>query len=406
MPLKVRINGQSKLIANTLKPLYTFVNGEKKELTKGITFINGEKTYIWGKGNISATWIPIVITPDVVPVWISDENLVVSYKSENPINLPFGYIRRYNISGPTVLMENAVLNGQVTSYSTPNSTTGELHFYGVSKRSRAESGSVIYYCVANEIIINNATGEITTTNSMTVNDAGPSYGTTGQYDTMYPQISGQGFCYMDGYWFGRGGFATGRPNTYDPTNRNKWYSVNGSYNYLYKSTGVFPVKVDDTYLIAPDSSNGQIYRYSTSGNSSVITPTTPATRCMVANNGNIVLTRNYGYALYDDEFNLIEDFGSDSSNYRTYYLIGIVRDNFYLLDRPYDSNSSDQNSYILAVSAIDGSQVMSQEITFPINTITDVVIMPYISQNSLLTFCVYDSANSANKYFAKVTTNL
>ena len=46
MSLKVFINGVSKNLTPVGKPPVTFVNGVKKVLTKGVTFINGEKVVL------------------------------------------------------------------------------------------------------------------------------------------------------------------------------------------------------------------------------------------------------------------------------------------------------------------------------------------------------------------------
>lgn len=53
MAVKTFINGQSKTITSGFNMPFTFINGEKKRLIKGITFINGVKKVLWDNAGVS-----------------------------------------------------------------------------------------------------------------------------------------------------------------------------------------------------------------------------------------------------------------------------------------------------------------------------------------------------------------
>ena len=48
MGLKVAINGEKKTIASRKTRPVVFIDGQKKRLAKGLTFVNGQKKYLWG----------------------------------------------------------------------------------------------------------------------------------------------------------------------------------------------------------------------------------------------------------------------------------------------------------------------------------------------------------------------
>lgn len=79
MSLKVKIDGETKVVASRRVRPVVFVNGEKKRLTKGVVFVNGEKKYLWGNESIiemlNFTWD--VGYPDLTVVYIDENDLIV-----------------------------------------------------------------------------------------------------------------------------------------------------------------------------------------------------------------------------------------------------------------------------------------------------------------------------------------
>lgn len=81
MALKIAINGEKKSIAGRISRPVVFIDGVKKRLTKGLTFINGEKKYLWGTENKIEVF---TITNDVftgtyagTPIYIDEKRLAL-----------------------------------------------------------------------------------------------------------------------------------------------------------------------------------------------------------------------------------------------------------------------------------------------------------------------------------------
>ena len=130
MALKIAINGEKKSIAGRTSRPVVFIDGVKKRITKGLTFVNGEKKYLWGTENkIDFFVVPEILTSGSYvppPVYIDDKRLVVG---GNIIDVS-------NIDSPQIL----------NSYS-----------WGYEFRRKYEDGKTVYYGVqtsGNNFIIN------------------------------------------------------------------------------------------------------------------------------------------------------------------------------------------------------------------------------------------------------------
>ena len=72
MTLKIAINGQNKRL---ITPLRTFINGQLVRLSKGFTFINGQKVQLWGNTRTQFFSIPYDLGFDNSNLYIDDNNL-------------------------------------------------------------------------------------------------------------------------------------------------------------------------------------------------------------------------------------------------------------------------------------------------------------------------------------------
>lgn len=72
MTLKIAINGTNKRL---ITPLRTFINGSRVRLSKGFTFINGEKVQLWGNTRTEFFSMPYGLGWDNNNLYIDDNNL-------------------------------------------------------------------------------------------------------------------------------------------------------------------------------------------------------------------------------------------------------------------------------------------------------------------------------------------
>lgn len=128
MALKVRINGQMQQITGPGNKPVVFINGVKKKLVKGVTFINGEKRLLWGQTGIIVDVIDyakagILTNINITPVWASN-NYVWANTGKAWYKISVS-----NISNPSIAQ--SVSWGAEASYSDPDSGSTSV-FYSVS----------------------------------------------------------------------------------------------------------------------------------------------------------------------------------------------------------------------------------------------------------------------------------
>lgn len=144
MALKVCLNGQMKSLTGPNKAPIVFLDGQKKRLMKGITFINGQKHILWDSRDVSINIIPGVYsaigkTPFKF-VTTSREKLFVCSEDVRDGNLS-----RLNISNTSSpILENTVQNGTVMSYSTPDSGPSIMSFFGIVRTGSAANSQYNY----------------------------------------------------------------------------------------------------------------------------------------------------------------------------------------------------------------------------------------------------------------------
>lgn len=144
MPAKIWYNGFMHNMTDL--QLVTFVNGVKKHIAKGITFINGEKKVLWQTGNfaINSWTLQALQYPNnmAIPVGMYADGTRVLYSVGD-------YVSRNNVANISVpYQENCVKNGGVYSWDcVSHSETNESFVNGfVTQRStRTTSGVFVSY---------------------------------------------------------------------------------------------------------------------------------------------------------------------------------------------------------------------------------------------------------------------
>lgn len=125
MALKVRINGQMQQITGSGNKPVVFINGVKKKLVKGVTFINGEKKLLWGQTGIIVDVIDyaqagILTTINITPVWASNNHVWANIRDA------WYKISVSNISNPSIAQ--SVSWGGEIAYSNIDSTQATVFF--------------------------------------------------------------------------------------------------------------------------------------------------------------------------------------------------------------------------------------------------------------------------------------
>lgn len=381
MPLKIQLNGQTQQLTGPGRPLVVFANGQKYVSTKGITFINGVKKVLWSANDLRIDYIPNIYnvcgTTMLNAVWASNNKIILSSNQTN------GYgIWRVNVENKSApALESNVDLGRITCFSPVDSTASNMVYYAVAGTQKAQ-----------QININPITAEITASN--VVNFSSTNWGnfTGGLLGTNI--------------WLGR-----------TPGKSGAVYANTTRIGYIYSiGTGIAgaPVplfaKRDETSYLACKYTN-----LSTGGVISalcVVTATEIIERVQdvvyeqilvdTENNNNIVCAGRDGFAIYTQNFDNIVSVASTSS-YRSYYLLGRIRDYYYVVSSPRSRNESDQNVY-LYVYDLNGTlftqQILNLQTQFVASNSYDLIRnVPNISQTGALAFVFYPS--SSNGYDAQ-----
>lgn len=159
MPLKTFINGQIYSLTSTAKPPVTFVNGVKKKLTKGVTFINGQKVVLWDAHELQISYID----PDALglalyyetPAFFANRNYIL-YSASNTIF-------KLNVTNKaTPYLDGSIQLGNVVTFSSVDSSVATAVFYAANT---ATSGQTTF----NQINVTNSTGAMVASNAQTIN---------------------------------------------------------------------------------------------------------------------------------------------------------------------------------------------------------------------------------------------
>ena len=370
MTLKIHINGTSKKLVT---PLRTFVNGNLKRLSKGFTFVNGEKKQLWGNTRTQFFSIPFGGGFDNDILYI-DDNYMYTYGTT------FANITNTQGGSAVVSEKNCLC---VYSISNPSSATRvswvQWGTNPIFSPAESDSDNYIFY------ITNGSTR-----NKVNVNNTG-----TPSVVTTYSGQSGMLWCVP---------LANGK---------NLWArraASQGSYDYYigYNSTNV--LKVYETRTTNPvwDNGNlvvsgtGTIVQASSNSGSNQITNNTYVTSRMMDGDYVVVAGYNTGkIAKYNLANNsTVWEHLVDSD--RRVDIIGEGNGHYYVVDKPVDFNATDTNVYLRIYDADDGQELESSIIDY--RTESDAKIIgwkttPVKAVNGVLPMRWY---NSSKMYICKI----
>lgn len=372
MGLKVQLNGTKVDISNLSVPPVTFIDGQKKTLTKGIAFINGEKKVLWEAHALAIDYIPglQIGTPLHPVIYTSPSKLILGHNN--------GYVSRVdisNISNP--LVENSVVMGVPCSYSLFDSTldTSVFYAYGSTSTNKAQS-----------LLVNHRTGEISVKDVVTFPNSG-----TKNYSTAPGGMIG-----------------TNQWLSYHLENgKTAWWYLNekAAYAYVYYSGSgsisgaglgeTMIVKKDETLFIG---TTGSI----TAPGVATYTATEMTVRIenvrynsiMLENNGDIVVAGQSGFAIYDENFSLLSNHPLDAN--RDCRLIGRIRNYYYVVEGSADSDGD--RTVVLKIFDRNGAlfETKSLDLSYPDNwyyggrgngLASILQVLPVVSSTGALGFC-------------------
>ena len=372
MTLKVRINGQMRQITGPGNSPVTFVNGAKKKLVKGVTFINGAKKVLWNSQDLKIDIISDVYNlfgREARVIWASNNKVILSTKDPYSRTLS---ISRWNIENKSnPIVENTVALGSVVGYSSIDTTDGNMVYYAVSGEQSAQ-----------QININPDTAEITASNPLSFSSQ------------LFGKLTGGLLGNSD--WLGVRGLSSGHAwNVYLNT------TLVDSFSYLTSgaivSGGTYiglATKRDTTsYLLHTlGGSLDNLEHYLSVMNSSGIAVGVNNANyddilVDTGNNNNIVLCGRAGFGLYSSDFTKIAE-DVITVNNTAYYLLGRIRDYYYVIQAPYHKAAPDKKIYLRIYNTV-GELFEVRQLSLPEfeDAVTEPILtVPHISQTGALGF--------------------
>ena len=368
MPLKIQLNGQMKQLTAPGKPLITFINGQKKILSKGVTFINGVKKVLWSANSLKVDYIPNVynLTNTLGKLfWISN-NVAFLSGGTKIFKLDIS-----NKSNPSLTSE--VELGTVVGYSVIDSTSTNMVYYAAVTSRKVQ-----------QINVNPTTATINATNPLTLS-AG-AYGTdsggllgTNNWLGIYTVTATTAQLRLNS-------------NIVDTWGWNPSGSVSGSYgpSYMYKKSS--------TSVLLPtfDANSHYISEATATDLQTRITGVDFNVAMTDPENNNIICAGNSGFAIYASDYSLISRTENSDTN-TSYYLLGKIREYYYVVQSPQNRNATNQNVYLDVYNTsgeLSTQQVLDLQTQFTASYSSDLVrCVPHISQTGALGFVFYPSSS-------------
>lgn len=366
MPLKIQLNGQMQQLTGPGKPLVVFANGQKKLATKGITFINGVKKVLWSANDLRIDYIPNIYnvcgTRPLNAIWASNNKIILS----TYVNGAYG-ICRVNVENKSApVLESNVDLGRITCFSPVDSTASNMVYYAVAGTQKAQ-----------QININPTTAEITASNVVNLSS------------TSWGNVSGG--LLGTNVWLGR--------DAANPSwlyaNTTKVDIVWGTSSSVSGGTTPEMAKRDATsYLMCTDNTNGRGLSVLTASDITQRVQDVWYEKILVdtENNNNIVCAGRAGFAIYNQNFDNIVSVAS-TSTYRGYYLLGKIRDYYYVVSAPWSGKETDQSVYLYVYDTngtLFTQQTLNLQTQFSSNYSNNLIYTePNISQTGALAFIFY-----------------
>lgn len=372
MPLKIQLNGQMQQLTGPGRPLVVFANGQKHVSTKGITFINGVKKVLWSANDLRIDYIPNIYNvcgaTALNAVWASNNKIILSSNQTN------GYgIWRVNVENKSApVLESNVDLGRITCFSPVDSTSSNLVYYAVAGTQKAQ-----------QININPKTAEITASNVVNLSS------------TTWGNLTGG--LIGTNVWLG-----------IRTVSSVSWVYINTTRGDIVWQTGTGVVndasptmaKRDETsYLMCTNNTNGLGLSVLTASDITQRVQGVLYEQILVdtENNNNIVCAGSDGFAIYNQNFDNVASVAS-TSTYRTYYLLGKIRDYYYVVSAPTSRNETDQSVYLYVYDTngtLFTQQTLNLQTQFVASHSADLIhTVPNISQTGALAFVFYPSSSN------------
>lgn len=372
MPLKIQLNGQMQQLTGPNRPLVVFANGQKHVSTKGITFINGVKKVLWSVNDLRIDYIPNIYnvcgTTNLNAVWASNNKIILS----SNVNNAYG-IWRVNVENKSAaVLESNVDLGCITCFSPVDSTASNLVYYAVAGTQKAQ-----------QININPTTAEITASNVVNLSS------------TTWGNLTGG--LIGTNVWLGR--MAANPSRLYANTT-----SVGLVWSEGISESGVATPKMakrDATsYLMCTNNTNGRGLSVLTASDITQRVQDVLYEQILVdaENNNNIVCAGIDGFAIYNQNFDNVASVASTDAYRRNYYLLGKIRDYYYVVSAPTSRDATDQSVYLYVYDTngtLFTQQTLNLQTQFAARYSTNLIrTVPNISQTGALAFVFYPSSSA------------
>ena len=316
MAVKVCINGQMQKIDTLWHKPVTFINGQKKTLTKAWTFINGTKHLLWGQEGVHVDYIKATGAvsgySDIIAV--GEDWLITSGQG----NGDYENVVRWNIanvSNPSVVQNAAWGTVNFNGFNGYKSVGANNMFFSADTTQMTSTAG-------NELLVNPSTGVITIndTLSTTANNSAKTIGVVGSQFVSYRLLRASGYgglkwTYGTQYYFdttmvrqtgesdpGSGNFhyyiegsgAIQTSNTEVLVRTNKGTYALSSSAFTQKSTTIGDLLMyDGTYIIAKTQTGFGVYNKSTLAEVMHHDADSGDTSLFIGKNGNYYYTAEF-----------------------------------------------------------------------------------------------------------------
>lgn len=380
MAVKVQIGGKKLSITGPGKCPITFVNGEKKRLVKGITFVDGKKVILWDSHSLEIDVIEGLYSSMgrytyPLPVMATRDKLVLTDRE--------GYVYRYDVSNPSnPIKENEVEMGTVCGYSLPDSTDDKQVFFALSSSA------------AQCVNVNPITAEITADKQ------------------IIPKLSLDWIGFLDSGYLG-----------YINAYAVRFYTQDGQkYSFvkytMSSGTGLVGTYYDDIMLAKRDG-NSFIGTEPAQGAPAIATYTADSVQpritgkhygsIMVDDNGYIVAGGLGGFGIFTAGYDVVKQVDCMSAN-RCCKVVGRIRDYYYVVEGP-ETADADQR-VVLRVFSRDGEEIEQRVLdvpaprSYPSGSASGFIVwcnvMPQVSKTGALIFSYRTGSNVLDSQSAVV----
>lgn len=350
MPLKVFKDGKFSRIATPGNPPITFVDGAKKRLVKGVTFINGEKRILWDvTSRVVIDTIPLPYNnylPAIASVmWVNLNKLIATYIPSNS-STNFN-VYEFDISNPqnaTYVESYDIGRGNIIT--APIEEVGNTIYYYVFN-TPYQRGKTVYASAMTRRIVISSAGEITIPESKTFYTAHPFP------LPYYVDLSAK----IDSGWLSFGYKNGEKPNVrLDGALK---YQIDASTQSLIPGRGdsACLVKITGTSILGPMNGNAtettcQIYTdsgYTSAGfntKGKINTVLFDKEKSLFVIGTSAADSYNGSFEIYDTNYKLQYRVEATETNKRIYRVLGRINDYYYVLNLPYDKNATEQKGFL------------------------------------------------------------